>query len=297
MAGFPNNWICIDYNKYIGLKSNINNLPVSNVETGTKVLCVDTSEVYVFVKLTSTWYLQPNKTSPVASGETYSITLDPSGGVVNSLSPVVITKGYSVSLALADISKTGYMITGWAFTSNASAFNIAIGTSYTPTADVTLYAFWAPAYKITFNTNGGDFVVATAQYRFVAIGSSSYISISVNKTGYILSGWAPTSDATVATVPSNSSYTPTADITLYAVWSPAYAITFNGNGGTSSGNDIVITNVKEGSSLTLSRTFIRTGYVFLGYALTSSETTATLPYSSSYTPTSDITIYAVWQAA
>lgn len=59
MTGFSNTWICTGRNEYTGLKANVNTLPTSSINSGTVAKCADTGEVYIFLALTSTWYLQP----------------------------------------------------------------------------------------------------------------------------------------------------------------------------------------------------------------------------------------------
>jgi phi13 family phage major tail protein len=74
-------------------------------------------------------------------------------------------------------------------------------------------------FTVTYNANGGTGTIAATT---VTAGQSVTLSDGTGITapeGKTFSGWATTSTATAANV--TSPYTPTADITLYAVWTNA----------------------------------------------------------------------------
>ena len=77
----------------------------------------------------------------------------------------------------------------------------------------------AKSYKVTYNANGGtgsiDAATVTAG-QSLTLSDGTGLTAPSNKT---FSGWATTSSATAADV--TSPYTPTGNITLYAVWSNA----------------------------------------------------------------------------
>ena len=76
---------------------------------------------------------------------------------------------------------------------------------------------------------------------------------------------------------------------------PSYSIKYNANGGTGAPS----TQTKwYGSSLTLSSVVpTRAGYTFLGWATSSTATSASYQPGASYTSNSGTTLYAVWQVA
>lgn len=45
--------------KYFGLEEHVNLLPTENVPSGTKAYCVDSTNSYVFLAYTKSWYLYP----------------------------------------------------------------------------------------------------------------------------------------------------------------------------------------------------------------------------------------------
>ena len=72
-----------------------------------------------------------------------------------------------------------------------------------------------------------------------------------------------------------------------------YTISYNANGGTGTPNSQSKTPGKE---LTLSSTIpTRTGYTFVGWATSSSATSATYVAGSTYTNNASVTLYAVWR--
>lgn len=72
----------------------------------------------------------------------------------------------------------------------------------------------------------------------------------------------------------------------------SYTVSYNANGGSGApGSQIKY----YGKALTLSSTVpVRTGYTFLGWATSSSATTATYSVGGSYTANASATLYAVW---
>ena len=87
-----------------------------------------------------------------------------------------------------------------------------------------------------------------------------------------------------------SKYTPTNSVKLYARWTDKYTITYKTNGG-----EINATSdkVKIGESISL-RTPTRTGFTFDGW-YTNEDLTGN-PVGSSYTPSSNVTLYAKWKS-
>ena len=150
-------------------------------------------------------------------------------------------------------------------------------------------------YTVTYDANGGTGTVDPAT---VDAGASVNLSDGTGltaPTGKEFAGWATTSTATTSDVASP--YTPTADITIYAVWADEtvtqYTVTYDVNGGTGTVAPATVdagdsVNLDDGTGLTAP-----TGKQFAGWATTDTATVADV--ASPYTPTADITIYAVWE--
>lgn len=110
-----------------------------------------------------------------------------------------------------------------------------------------------------------------------------------SKSGYTASGWYNSTG--VFRCESNSSYTPTSSETLYAkyVENARYSVSYNANGGS---YPPPTQTVEAGKSIKISTSIpIRTDYNF-AYWMTNS---GNIIYAGqSYTPTSNVTLYAQW---
>ena len=148
-------------------------------------------------------------------------------------------------------------------------------------------------YTVSYDANGGTGSVASVT---VEAGVSVNLSDGTGLTapsGKEFAGWATTESATTSDVASP--YTPTADVTLYAVWADVatYTVTYDVNGGTGTVAPATVdvgdsVNLDDGTGITPP-----SGKQFAGWATTDDATVADV--TSPYTPTADITIYAVWE--
>lgn len=104
---------------------------------------------------------------------TVSFNVNGSGGTTPD--PVTqSTAGGTVTLAAA-ISRTGYSFGGWNTATDGTGTNRAAGTSFTPTADITLYAKWTVSYAAVvwgsmpspaFLRSGGNGGSTSTSYRW-----------------------------------------------------------------------------------------------------------------------------------
>ena len=123
-------------------------------------------------------YAQPTRAS--ASAGSCTVTLNPNGG---SVSPRSIS---------SDIT-TSYNFTGWNTQADGSGTGYAPGSRYAAYADVTLYAQWS---------------VSTAA-------ASIVLPTPTRGEGWAFRGWAESSAASSGVV---GGYTPSGNVTLYAIW-------------------------------------------------------------------------------
>ena len=176
---------------------------------------------------------------------------------------------------------------------------------YSGNKDITLYTVWIKSYTVWCNPNGGTFVV-DGRTEDVGIGWTKYkgktaiiaenIS-NVRRDGYTFLGWSTNPNATTAQYQSGDVYNKNVDIDLYAVWQKnapvTYTISYNANGG--SGAPAAQTKTHD-VALTLStQQPTRDGYTFIGWATSSSATSAQYQPGGSYTSNANVTLYAVWQ--
>lgn len=153
-------------------------------------------------------------------------------------------------------------------------FNIGNGTTQPQT------------YKITYNANGGSVSPSNA-----SVISGSYVTLPTPTKSYTLyynanggngapssqkinvycKGWSSSSSATNASYSCGSSYKPTSNTTLYAVWNSSADTYLSGSKPT------------------------RAGYTFLGWSTESNATSASFSSGANVTVYNNVTIYAVWQ--
>lgn len=128
----------------------------------------------------------------------YKVTFNANGGTCNTSS-------------LTAKNTTSYSFNNWNTAKNGSGSTYNSGASYTTNAAATLYAQW------NTSTSKGSITLPTA-----------------SRTGYIFKGWGTSTSSTTA---MTGQYTPSGDITLYAIWE-GYTLTviYNSNGGTQGTN-------------------------------------------------------------
>lgn len=230
----------------------------------------------------------------VYSPESYTVRYDANGG---SGAPASQSKTYGVPLTLSTVKPTrvGYEFLGWATSKGATASEYAPGERYTDEAGVTFYAVWRyvpKTYTVSYDANGGSNAPGTqTKTENVALTLANTIPA---REGHTFRGWATTPTATTADYQPGGSYTANAAVTLYAVWEKdSYTVSYDANGGTGAPASQV---KKYGETLKL-RTDIptRSGYDFLGWAESSTATSATYLAGVNYSENAGITLYAVWR--
>lgn len=230
----------------------------------------------------------------------YTVSFNANGG---SGAPSSQSKYYGKTLTLSSTKPTrsGYAFVGWGTSATDTSSDYAAGGSYTANASDTLHAIWKKTITLSYNANGGSGAPssqtatvynATTSYKFTLSSSKP------TKTGHSFQGWSESNTATSASYSAGGTITLSANDTLYAVWkADTYAVKFNANGG-SLGSMPSSATKTYGVTLTLPTAKpTRTNYTFLGWATSSSATTATYQPGASYTSNSAVTLHAVWKLA
>lgn len=186
------------------------------------------------------FYLKSITVYKQAAAKTYTVTYNSNGGS-GSHDPDTYTEGGdAITLPSMGFSKEHYAFDGWA-TSSTGAKAYDKGASYTPTGNVTLYAHYSLAeYSVTLSKGTGDGPADTTIY--VSIGQSTTLpSSGYSKAHYTFDGWATSSDGDKA-YDKGASYTPTANVILYAHYTIlSFTITptyINCEGGNEPGDSI-----------------------------------------------------------
>ena len=190
----------------------------------------------------------------------YTVTFDTNGG--SAVESQTVAYGGQAAAPAAP-AKPGYTFAGWERDGKAYDFTAPV------TANMTLTARWtANQYTITFDTDGGSAIEPITQDYGTAITAPE----APTKTGYTFAGWNPVLPAAM----------PAENLTITAQWSPdIYAITYNLDGGTASGNPDFYT--VESGAITLNAPE-KACYVFTGWSGTDlvgeDNLTVTIPAGS-----------------
>jgi len=148
---------------------------------------------------------------------TYTLTYSANQGTGTVPAPT------SGSGALTIESNTGGLVNGgdvfnsWNTSADGSGLSFPAGATFVPFENLTLYAqYGAPIYTVTFDSNGGSGSM-TAQTGNTATSLTSNV---FTRSGYTFTGWNTAADGSGAQYVDGVSYPFTADLTLYAQWTP-----------------------------------------------------------------------------
>jgi uncharacterized repeat protein (TIGR02543 family) len=175
--------------------------------------------------------------------------------------------------------------------------------TFTITADVTLYARWRPIFAVTYDDNG------TTSGVVHTVGPSLYIVDTVvmvldntgflERTGYAFVGWNDNSGGSGESYNVNATFQITADVTLYARWRPIFAVTYDRNGITTTGNVPV-----DGSSPYIVDTLVTVlgntgplvnpGNTFSIWSTSADGSGTEYNAGETFTISADVTLYARW---
>ena len=233
---------------------------------------------------------------------TFSVTYNPNGGT-GGTTDADITSGtqYTVkSDTEAGVTRTGYTFTGWNTEAGGGGTAYQAGSDLTVTGDVTLYAQWTPlpTFSVTYSPNGGTGgttdadITSGTQYTV-----KSDTDVGVTRTGYTFASWNTAANGSGTTYQAGNNLTVTADVTLYAQWTPlpTFSVTYNPNGGTGGTTDADITSgtqytVKSDTDVGVTRT----GFTFAGWNTEAGGGGTSYQAGSDLTVTGDVTLYAQW---
>ena len=201
------------------------------------------------------------------------------------------------TIGLTPFTRPGYTFAYWSTTPGDITSKVSNGTKFSTPGGLYLWANWTlNSYTITFDANGAsgsaESTTATANVELGAIRLPGVGTLA--KAGYTFGGWASSNSSSS---PISSPYAASATTTLYAIWTPkTYVITYNTNSPDSglasrSSDSFIVGNTAV--TLATVNTLVKTGYTFGGWSAVRNSGTAV---ASPYTPTSSITLYAIWTA-
>lgn len=223
-----------------------------------------------------------NFSNPTVDAVKFTVAYDANGGSCTKQFSYATNGNPSVTLPTP--TRSGYIFAGWYDAASGGNPVGGAGESYTPSANITLYAQWGKPCTVTYNANGGSCGTASAKYTGTALTLPT-----ATRDGYWFVGWYKEDGSKVGD--AGATYTPSDEITLYAHWQEKieYTVTYNANGGTCG----TASATYQGTALTLP-TPTRTGYTFNGWYTAASGGTKAGAAGESYIPSANITLYAQW---
>ena len=202
---------------------------------------------YIDAEYTETWSGRIITTLYAKWIPIFTITFNANGGTVTPESGDTRADSTLVASSYPTPKRSDYAFNGW-FTSETGGEKVTESRKYS--ANTTIYAQWTQSvYTVTLDPTGGTVTSTT-----VSIGENKRVVSLPNptKTGHNFDGWftAPTGGEKVT-----EGYVLSGNITVYARWTPTYAITFGTatNGvltATVDGNPITTgTSIQSGKSV------------------------------------------------
>ncbi|MBT5730412.1 MAG: leucine-rich repeat protein [Microbacteriaceae bacterium] len=193
----------------------------------------------------------------------------------------------SAGLDANQFCRSGYAFDRWATSPDGSGDSYSDRASYNFSADVTLFAQWLPSFTVTFDPNSGTGSMCTQG----SLSPSTLISNTFTKPGMGVSSWNTVADGSGDSFGINAVYDFSADVTLYAQWTPLRTVTFDANGG----SGYMLPDVDVEPTRLPANTFTRAGFIFAGW--NASADGGGVGYVDAATGVNaDVTLYAQWRA-
>jgi len=233
------------------------------------------------------------------SATTYNITFNGNGSTSGSAPPsLTYTSGNAPTAISSSYNDNNLQLSGYTFAGWSRQDTTTPVTSYGSAADVTLFAIWTGAtYSISYSLGSG--VTGTTPTTQSNKRANSTITTPVvgdiAKTGYTLIGW---SDGTSLTGVGATYTVPSRNVIFTPVFTRnSVTISYDANGATS--GSVPASQVYDLGSGPLALrgntgNLAKTGYLFIGWQET--PTAAVGVSSSTYTPSTGITLFARWEA-
>ncbi len=233
----------------------VNDLTITQEINSTYTLLIPTKIGYYFDEWTLTGsgslensiFTFGNQNSIIEANwisENYNVKFDANSGTLTGKASITMTydsTAYSaISASVTINAPTGYTFDGWYTASTGgekvydASGNAVSGTYWNTSkqwikdlgdngASMTLYAHWTPiTYSITYKDQGGANFSGTHESGYPTTHTYGTVTTlkSATKTGYALQGWYTTSDCSGSAITSLGATSYTANITLYAKWTP-----------------------------------------------------------------------------
>jgi len=210
----------------------------------------------------------------------------------------------TVSGNTGSLVKTGATFAGWNTKADGTGTAYAAAATFTITSNLTLYASWTTllTYRVTYHGNGntGGAVPSDANtYVSGATVTAAGNTGSLVKTGATFAGWNTKADGTGTAYAGAATFTITAHLTLYAVWTtlPTFLVTYAGNGNTGGSVPLDANAYLAGARVTVAGntgSLTKTGAAFAGWNTKADATGTAYAAAATLTVAANLTLYAVW---
>ena len=229
-------------------------------------------------------------TIPKAAPATYSITYNQNtADIVNNMpSAGQKTHGTNYTIPSTVPTRTGYTFAGWTTNSSGTGTNYSAGGSYTTDADTTFYAKWTVKQTtLTVNPNGGTWDGSSSTQTFTQ---------NYNSTKTINN---PTRTPNGHTVRFNTNGGTSTDslqqvqTTVFTGWNKTGGGSLSSTTYTFGDSNGTLTAQYEGQAITLPNA-TKTGATLKGWYTAQTGGTPVGGAGTSWTPSSDTTLFAQW---
>ena len=216
----------------------------------------------------------------------------------NVPAPLQRAEGTVIQLAnLPEPTRDGYTFVGWNTDRHAAE---GLDSFTVGSANVTLYAIWISdilTFTVTFSANSENAENVPAPLRRAegTVIQLANLPSEPTRDGYAFVGWNPDRHATTGL---SSFEVGSADVTLYAIWSPLIIVTFSANNGPGILPEPALKAAAQEMELPLfaDSDWYRDGfwYAFRGWDVNSSAVTPAYSPGDMFSSGADVTLYAIW---
>ena len=205
---------------------------------------------------------------------------------------MVADTAVAVAANTGTLARTGNSFLGWNTLANGQGTSWSVNETYTPTANITLFAQWGSG--VTFNSNSATSGSAPANQILRLSETMTLTSGTLARTNYTFAGWNTLANGSGTRYETGTSFSAPSNITLFAQWNSLIRFDVNGGSGAPNVDSVTATGTLN-VTLATAGTMMRTGFSFGGWN-TRADGTGTL-YSAgltTYAPAGNITLFARW---
>ena len=228
--------------------------------------------------------------------KTFTVSYDANGGE-GAPEEETAEIGNSITISTVNPTKTGYTFLGWSTNKDTTIAEYERNKTYTFTETTKLYAVWQEiqqvvTYTVTYNYTENGGTSATATTAALMTNAKVDLTVTAEKPGYKFIGWNTDSNATTGL---NQITIGESNITIYAIFSKEIKVTYSYNNETKIESKLIYNKEASVNLITLEEQE-KEGYTFKEWNTKEDGTGTEYKANTEYDFTSDVTLYAVWEA-